>query len=67
VNGTPYNAPVGDSVEFSMAQGGVDLSPYYAWEDKIPAEAKAKVEEIKAKIMDGSFTVPLDESPIETK
>ena len=47
-----------------MQKGGASLAPYYEFEDQIPAEAKAKVEEVKAKILDGSFTVEInDEEP----
>ncbi len=47
-----------------MQKGGASLAPYYEFEDKIPAEAKAKVEELKAKILAGEFTVNInDEEP----
>lgn len=47
-----------------MQKGGASLAPFYEFDDKIPAEAKAKVEEIKAQIMAGSFTVEInDEEP----
>ncbi len=47
-----------------MAKGGASLAPFYEFEDKIPAATKARVEEVTAKIMDGSFTVEInDEEP----
>ena len=47
-----------------MQKGGASLAPFYEFDDKIPAEAKAKVEEIKAQILAGSFTVDInDEEP----
>ena len=47
-----------------MQKGGASLAPYYEFDDKIPAEAKAKVEELKAKILAGEFTVAInDEEP----
>ena len=47
-----------------MQKGGASLAPYYEFEDRIPADAKAKVEELKAKIMAGEFTVAInDEEP----
>lgn len=47
-----------------MQKGGASLAPFYEFEDKIPAEAKAKVEDIKAQILAGTFTVEInDEEP----
>ncbi len=47
-----------------MQKGGASLAPFYEFDDKIPAEAKAKVEEIKAQILAGTFTVEInDEEP----
>jgi len=44
-----------------MAKGGASLAPYYEFEERIPADAKAKVEETMAAILDGSFTVEIDD------
>ena len=44
-----------------MRKGGASLSPYYEFEGRIPAEVLAKVNEMKAKILEGSFTVPIDD------
>jgi basic membrane lipoprotein Med (substrate-binding protein (PBP1-ABC) superfamily) len=50
-----------------MAKGGSSLAPYYEFEDKIPADAKAKVDEVKAQILDGSYTVEIiDDEPKST-
>jgi len=50
-----------------MAKGGATLAPYYEFEDKIDAGVKAKVEQTSAQIMDGSFTVEInDEEPKST-
>jgi basic membrane lipoprotein Med (substrate-binding protein (PBP1-ABC) superfamily) len=50
-----------------MAKGGASLAPYYEFEDKIPADAKAKVEEVKAQILGGSYTVEIiDDEPKST-
>jgi len=47
-----------------MRKGGASLAPYYEFEDRIPVEAKAKVEEVKAKILSGEFSVTInDEEP----
>ena len=43
-----------------MAKGGLDIAPYHAWDDKIPADVKAKVAAARAAILDGSLTVPLE-------
>jgi basic membrane lipoprotein Med (substrate-binding protein (PBP1-ABC) superfamily) len=54
-----------DYKEWTMMQkGGASLAPYYEFEDRIPADAKAKVAETKAKILSGEFTVTInDEEP----
>ncbi len=57
-----------DYKEWTMMQkGGASLAPYYEFEDRIPEEAKAKVEELKAQIMAGEFTVEInDDEPTST-
>ncbi len=57
-----------DYKEWTMMQkGGASLAPYYEFEDRIPAEAKAKVEAVKADIMSGKFVVNInDEEPKST-
>ncbi len=50
-----------------MAKGGASLAPYYEFEDKIDSDIKAKVAELQAQIMDGSFEVEInDEEPKST-
>jgi basic membrane protein A len=50
-----------------MAKGGASLAPYYEFDGKIPAAAKAKVEEAKKQILAGSMTVKVnDEEPKST-
>mgnify|MGYP001017635542 CR=1 FL=1 len=46
----------------NMKPGGASLAPYGTFEDKIPAELKAKVEAKKAAILDGSFTVEVNDA-----
>ncbi|MGI9354226.1 MAG: BMP family protein [Rhizobiaceae bacterium] len=47
-----------------MQKGGASLAPYYEFDDRIPAEARAKVEDMKAKILSGEFVVEInDEEP----
>ena len=45
-----------------MRRGGASLAPYYEFEDKIPADIKAKVESVKAKILSGEFDVTITDS-----
>ena len=42
-----------------MRKGGASLAPYYEFDSKIPAAAKAKVEEVKAAILSGAFDVEI--------
>jgi len=47
-----------------MRKGGASLAPYYEFEDKIPADIKAMVEETSDKILKGEFDVNInDEEP----
>ena len=57
-----------DYKEWTMMQkGGASLAPYYEFEDRIPADAKAKVEEIAADILAGRYVVEInDEEPKST-
>ena len=57
-----------DYKEWTMMQkGGASLAPYYEFEDRIPAEAKTKVEEIQAQILAGDHVVEIiDEEPKST-
>lgn len=45
-----------------MAKGGASLAPYYEFEDKIPGDAKSKVEEIKAQILAGDYVVEINDN-----
>ncbi|MEM7461519.1 MAG: BMP family protein [Pseudomonadota bacterium] len=45
-----------------MAKGGASLAPYYEFENKIPPDAKAKVEEIKEQILAGDFVVEINDN-----
>ncbi len=50
-----------------MAKGGASLAPYYEFENKIPAEIKARVETLKQQILTGKFVVPIkDDEPKST-
>lgn len=45
-----------------MQKGGASLSPFYEFDDRIPAAAKAKVEEMKQKILAGDFVVETNDN-----
>ncbi len=45
-----------------MAKGGASLSPYYAFDAKIPADVKAAVEDTKQKILSGEVTVKTNDN-----
>jgi basic membrane protein A and related proteins len=52
-----------DFGQFSyMSKGGSFLAPYHEWEDRLPDDIKAMVEERSQEILDGTFRVPIDES-----
>ncbi len=56
--GAAFNAAE-DYKWFTMAEGGSDISPYNALEDRVPNDLKAKVAEVKAGIIAGEINVPL--------
>ncbi|AMK12547.1 BMP family protein [Pseudodesulfovibrio indicus] len=45
-----------------MAKGGASLSPFYEFEDKIPADVKAAVAQKADEIKAGTFTVAIDDA-----
>jgi len=50
-----------------MARGGASLAPYYEFEDRIPADVKARVAALEKKIRAGEHTVAInDEEPKST-
>jgi len=59
------NFKADDYKEWTMMQkGGASLSPYYEFEDRIPAEAKAKVAALQADILSGKYVVEIiDDQP----
>lgn len=51
-----------------MRRGGARLAPYYEFEERIPAAAKARVEEVEADILAGRYVVEIDdETPASTR
>jgi basic membrane lipoprotein Med (substrate-binding protein (PBP1-ABC) superfamily) len=55
-----------DLKDFSMmAKGGASLAPFHGFEDTLPADVIAKVRELEAQIMAGTFRVPIiEEAPV---
>ena len=52
-----------DYKEWTMMQkGGASLAPYYEFDDRIPSDVKAKVEQTKAAILSGAFDVTITDS-----
>ena len=50
-----------------MPAGGASLAPYYEFDDKIPEDTKALVNETADKIMAGEFAVEInDDEPKST-
>ena len=50
-----------------MRRGGARLAPYYEFEDRIPAPARARVEAVRADILAGRYVVEInDETPAST-
>jgi basic membrane protein A and related proteins len=47
----------------TLANEGVGLAPYHDFESKVPAELDAKIQELKAQIIDGTITVESTNSP----
>ncbi len=45
-----------------MAKGGASLSPMYEFEDKVPADMKAAVEQAKADIVAGKLEIPINDN-----
>lgn len=45
-----------------MAKGGASLTPYYEFETVIPAEAKARVDAARKKILAGELVVPINDN-----
>jgi basic membrane protein A len=47
----------------TLANDGVGLAPYHDFESKVPAELTAKIDELKAQIIDGTIKVESTNSP----
>ncbi|MDR0416573.1 MAG: BMP family ABC transporter substrate-binding protein [Propionibacteriaceae bacterium] len=47
----------------TLANGGVGIAPYHDFDSKVPAELKAKVEELKADIVSGALKVTSPSDP----
>ena len=49
-----------EKVWFRMSEGGGDIAPYHGFDAKMPAEVKAKVEQVRADIMEGRLVLEPD-------
>lgn len=47
----------------TLENEGVGLAPYHDWDSKVPAELKAEIDDIKAKIASGEIKVESQSSP----
>lgn len=47
--------PANSLISFDATNGGVGIAPYHQFEDRIPADVKARIEMIKAQLADGSL------------
>lgn len=59
--GKPYDGNTAP-LWYSLAEGGAALAPYHGLDAKLSPDTVKKIEELKAKIIDGSLKVPLDVS-----
>jgi len=56
--GEAYDAPTGEGeMWFNFAEGGADISPLYQFEEELPADVIATVEEAKADMLAGDLVV----------
>ena len=46
----------GSSTVGTLENGAIGLAPYHAWEDRVPAELDAEVQQLLADIADGTIT-----------
>jgi len=59
-NETPFDSSDVQGKWFTMAEGGSDISPYNALEDKVPSDLKERVQQAKADIIAGKLEVELN-------
>ena len=52
----------GELEYLGMAEGAVEMAPYYDLESEIPEEVRTEIDELIASIVSGEFVVPLDET-----
>jgi len=45
-----------------MAKGGASLAPFYEFDDKVPAELKARIKALEADILAGKFVVEINDN-----
>lgn len=47
----------GGTVTYTIADGGVDIAPYHEFDDDVPADLKAEIEQAKQDLINGVITV----------
>ncbi len=47
----------GGTVTYTIADGGVDIAPYHEFDDDVPADLKAEIEQAKQDLIQGVITV----------
>jgi basic membrane protein A len=48
--------PTGGVLLFDLKNNGVGLAPYHQWDSKVPADVKAKLQDIETKIANGTLS-----------
>lgn len=55
--GKPYQQPL-DKVFYTMREGGTDIAPFHAFDDKIPEKIKDKIMQARQDILAGKLVIP---------
>lgn len=57
MTGKPYQQPL-EKVFYNMREGGTDIAPFHAFDDKIPQDVKDKIMKARQDILDGKLVIP---------
>lgn len=61
--GKRYAAPKAQPIVYSMAQGGSDLAPFHAFQERLPKDVLARAEQMKADVLAGRLKIPVNAAP----